>query len=402
VFYLAGRGADARPAVGRLRRDLEAVRRALASAQTAAQAAAVRESRLAALGLLRARLKGPEAEGNGPARAGPPGRLVYPALDVGAASESHSARELAYLPSACPPAAVLDRWERELHGLAEHEAGGKWNWDFLERYCRHLDLTGAAAQFLARHQEALARCRGAPPTADPATAEERERLLRWAEEHRELASRLERGARFVGAFQDFLRAAGERLLTPWRRALRTRQLLFFRRSAVPVTLSRAERAAIRNEATAGAVAYLEEAVQQGLAVRKRREEEFARALLQWRTWRAGGSWLAAVEQLEAQALQQSQDVECQSTLWAQGWAEAVRGVRVYLDRLEAILHVFDSLFRAKGAPDEITTRLTRAQREGLQTRTAEEAVGWLRENWPAPSERVEAVFALRQLGLASP
>src|SRR5262249_4184181 len=219
-----------------------------------------------------------------------------------------------------------------------------------------------------------------------ATGEERERLLRWAEEHRELASRLERGARFVGAFQDFLRAAGERLLTPWRRALRTRQFLFFRRTTVPVTLSRAERAAIGNEAIAGAVASLEEAVQQGLAVRKRREEEFTRALLQWRTWRADGSWLAAVEQLEAQALQQSQDVECQSMLWAQGWAEAVRGVRVYLDRLEAILRVFDSLFRAKGAPDEKTTRLTRAQREGLETRKAEEAGGG-RQGKPAGAPR---------------
>jgi hypothetical protein len=77
-------------------------------------------------------------------------------------------------------------------------------------------------------------------------------------------------------------------------------------------------------------------------------------------------------------------------------------LRDYLDRLEAILHVFDSLSCAKGAPDEITTRLTRAQREGLETRTAEEAVEWLRENWPAPSERVEAFFALRELGLTSP
>jgi serine/threonine protein kinase len=402
VFYLADRGADARPAIRRLRRDLEAVRRALASAQTAARSAAVRESRLAALGLLRARLNSRPAEVNGAARAEPPGRLVYPALDVGAAGESHSARELAYLPSASPPAAVLDRWERELHGLAEHEAGGKWNWDFLERYCRRLDLTGAASRFLARHQEVLAECRAAPPTADPAAAEERERLLRWAEEHRDLASRLGRGALFLDGFQDFMKAAGERLLTPWRRALRARQFLFFRRSAVPVTLSRAERGSIRNEAIAGAVAHLEEAVQQALALRKRREGEFTMALVQWRTWRAGGAWLAAVEQLEAQALQQWQEIEGQSALWVQGWTEAVGRLRVYLDRLEAILHVFDSLSCAKGAPDEITTRLTRAQREGLETRTAEEAVEWLRENWPAPSERVEAFFALRELGLTSP
>src|SRR5262245_42055523 len=115
VFYLADRGADARPAVSRLRRDLDAVRQALARAQTAAQAAAVRESRLAALDLLRARLNNQPTEVNGSARAGLPGRLVYPALDVGAASAAHSASELAYLPSACEPASVLERWERELN-----------------------------------------------------------------------------------------------------------------------------------------------------------------------------------------------------------------------------------------------------------------------------------------------
>jgi hypothetical protein len=402
VFYLADRGADARPGMSQLRRDLDAVRSALASARTAAGAAAVRESRLAALDLLRARLNSQSAEVNGAARAEPPGRLVYPALDVGAAGEAHSARELAYLPSACSPAAVLDRWERELHGLAEHEAGGKWNWDFLERYCRRLDLDGAPGRFLARHREILAECREAPPTADPAVAEERERLLRWAGEHGELASRLGRGDLFLDAFGGFLRAAGERLLTPWRRALRTRQFLFFRRRAVPVTLSRAERAAIRDDAMADALARLVEAFQQGLAVRKRREVEFTTTLAQWRTWRAGGAWLAAVEQLEAQALQQWQEIESQNALWVQGWTDAVGRIRIYLGRLEAVLRVFDSLFRAKGAPDEITTRLTRSQREGLESRTVEEAVGWLRENWPAPSERVEAVFALRESGLTSP
>src|SRR5262249_56800896 len=49
VFYLADRGADARPALTRLPADLDAVRDALRHALTAAQAAAVRDVRLAEL-----------------------------------------------------------------------------------------------------------------------------------------------------------------------------------------------------------------------------------------------------------------------------------------------------------------------------------------------------------------
>jgi hypothetical protein len=254
-------------------------------------------------------------------------------------------------------------------------------------------------RFLARRRELLAEGRKALPTADPAAAEERDRVLRWAEEHRELASRLERGGQFLDAFQDFMSAASERLLTPWRRALRAKQFLFFRRNAVPVSLSRAERSAIRAEAVTGGVELLEEAVRQGVAVRKQREGDFARSLARWRVWRAGGAWLTAADRLEAEALQQRQDVENQSVLWDQEWSDAVGNLRLYFGRLDAILRVFDSLFSARGAYEEVTARLTRAQREGLEARAAEEAVGWLRENWPAPSERVECAFALWELGL---
>jgi hypothetical protein len=402
AFYLADRGADARPAMQRLRRDLDAVRRALASAQTAAQAAAVRESRLAALDLLRARLNNQPAQLGGPPRPAPAARLVYPALDVAAASEAHAAGELAYLPSACLPGAVLDRWERELHGGDDAEAGANRNWYFLERYCRRIDLAGAAARFLARRREVLAQCRQPPSTADLAAAEERERALRWAEEHRELASRLECASRFLDTFEDFLRAAGERLLTPWRRALRTRQFLFFRRNAVPVSLSRAERSAIRSEAVFEAVDLLQESARQGAAARQRRECDFARSLAHWRSWRAGGAWLAAADQLEAEALRQQRDVEAQSASWLQGWADAAGALRNYLTRFDAILRVFDALFGAKGAHDEVTAKLTRAQREGLQVEAAEGAAGWLRENWPAPAERLEAAFALWELDLTGP
>ena len=66
-----------------------------------------------------------------------------------------------------------------------------------------------------------------------------------------------------------------------------------------------------------------------------------------------------------------------------------------------LLRAYDSLLAATSAPDEVTVRLTRAQREALDLRAAEGAAAWLRENWPAPGDRVEAVLALRELGLAT-
>jgi hypothetical protein len=40
------------------------------------------------------------------------------------------------------------------------------------------------------------------------------------------------------------------------------------------------------------------------------------------------------------------------------------------------------------------------QRETMEPTIYGEAVLWLERNWPAPSEKVEAVFALWELGLA--
>src|SRR5262249_50951392 len=62
-FYLSDRGGDARAAMRRLRADLDAVRSALRNALTAAQAAAVREARLAVLDRLWGELQGRAGEG---------------------------------------------------------------------------------------------------------------------------------------------------------------------------------------------------------------------------------------------------------------------------------------------------------------------------------------------------
>jgi hypothetical protein len=54
---------------------------------------------------------------------------------------------------------------------------------------------------------------------------------------------------------------------------------------------------------------------------------------------------------------------------------------------------------ADPVPEEVSVRLTRAEREALDQWGAEESVVWLEQHWPAPSERVEAIFALWELGL---
>jgi hypothetical protein len=54
---------------------------------------------------------------------------------------------------------------------------------------------------------------------------------------------------------------------------------------------------------------------------------------------------------------------------------------------------------ADSAPEELSARLTRGQREALDLQDAEEAVAWLRRNWPMPSDNVEALFALWEMGL---
>src|SRR5262249_16998470 len=112
VFYVADRGGDARPALRRLRAARGAVRGPGANTLAAAQAVAVRELRLAVLDRLRGRLQQRAVQTGQAARPGPDGRLLFPALDLGAADDGHCASELAYLaPLAGQPGSVLDCWE---------------------------------------------------------------------------------------------------------------------------------------------------------------------------------------------------------------------------------------------------------------------------------------------------
>jgi hypothetical protein len=367
------------------------------------QAAAVRETRLGVLDQLRARLKNLPVEANPSPRPNAAGRLVYPALDVGAAGEAHCASELAYLPAANQVGSVLDRWEHELGGHTRDETGTERNWDFLVRYCRRVDLgEAAAARFLAVHRELLAGDSPAGSTADPTRAEERERALRWAEEHRDLATRLGQGERFGRIFHDFLAALRERLLTPWDRALRARRLFFLRRKSAHITLDRSERAAIPDTRLADAVEQLTLEVRQSCVVHQQRGQDFAAAQTRWRTWRAGTAWVDAVDHLEAAALRQRQEVEAACTSWDLEWERASRRLRGFVDRVGDVLDAFDLAFAAKTAPEEVTIRLARTRREALDLPAAEAAAAWLRDNWPPPGDRVEAVFALWELGVAVP
>jgi serine/threonine protein kinase len=401
VFYLTDRGADARAALGRLRADLDAVRGALGSALTAAQAAVVREARLAVLEQLRGRLHDRPAEPRPLPHLDPAGRLLYPALDLGAAGDEHCERELAYLsPLARQPGSVLGRWERELTGPAGGSPAAARAQDFLFRYCRRLDLNApAAAEFLRCYHHLIETVVRASPSADPAQAEDRERVLRWVDDHQALAARLECGEWFVRLFQEFLGGLQDKLLTPWDRALRARRLLFFRRKAARVPLSRPERSAIRDGEMGPALERLAAAVRQGAEAQQQRARDFESSLAQWRTWCSGHPWLESVALLEADSLQQRQDVEAACGLWDGRWSEAIDRLSQCLTRVTALLRAYDPLLTGGPTPEEVTVRLTRAQREGLDLRAAEGAANWLRPNWPAPGDKVEAVFALRELGL---
>jgi hypothetical protein len=403
VFYLVDRGGDGRAAMRRLRADLDAVRTALSHALTTAQAVGVRQARLATLDQLRGGLHDRPIEADPTPRSSPEGRLLYPALDLGAAGDDFRRGELAYLPPVADPTSVLDRWERELAAPPGEGAAAGGSWDFLVRYCRRIDLEPAAAgAFLERHRglaEGLAR---ADLPNEPARAEDRERGVFWVEEFQPLAERLEYGPRFVETLQAFLAVLKDRLLTPWDRALKASRLVFFRRQSVRVPLSRAERAAIRDEAFGAGLEGLVSTVHKAIVARQRRAGDFERALARWRTWRAGRAWLDALSGLEAAALGQRGELEDNDRSWDQGWDAALAGLRDCLAHVSTALRGYDALFVADPAADEVSIRLSRIQREAIDTRAVEQAGAWLRENWPAPSEQVEALFALWELGVAAP
>jgi hypothetical protein len=403
VFYLADRGGDAPAAMRRFRADLDAVRTALRNALTAAQAVAVREARLAVLDQLRARLQGRPAESEPAPRYHPEGRLLYPTLDLGAAGDGYRKGELAYLPSSCPPASFLDRWERELSGPTGDGEATVRGWDFLVRYCRRIDLDPAlSAQFLERYRGLIEQVVKTNSSGEPTQTEERDRVLLWVDEFQTLAGRLEYGPSFVARLAEFLPTLKDRLLTPWDRALKTKRLFFFRRRVAHLPLSHTERAAIRDGAMEALLQGLVAAVQQGVAVRQQRAKDFDTALAKWRSWCATRSWLDAFLQLEAAALAQRQEVEDRCAAWAQGWEVALHQLSDCLTQIQAVLRRYDRLLSRGGASEEVALRLTRAQREGIDLGAVEAAVAWVQQNWPAPSERVEALFALWELGVAVP
>jgi hypothetical protein len=166
-------------------------------------------------------------------------------------------------------------------------------------------------------------------------------------------------------------------------------------------LSRAERVAIPDGAIAASLQALAGAVAESIMARQRRAEDFASALAKWRTRCAGRFWLDALAQLEADALRQRQEVEARCAVWDREWNVAVEQLRTCLDQIRTVLHPYDSLLETDSTVEEVAVRLTRAQRESIDLRGVEAALVWLRENWPAPSERVEAVFALWEIGAAN-
>jgi hypothetical protein len=401
VFYLRDRGADARPALRRLREDLDAVRSAVRNAFTTAWAAAVRDGRLAVLDQLRGRLQQRSAESGAPARREPGGRLIYPALDLGAAGERQCAGELAYLsPLASQPEAVLDRWEKELSGAAGDDPAAGRAWDFLVRYCRVLapDVPGAVS-FLDRYRELAEKVRQTILPADPAQVDDRERMRRWLDEHQELAERVAGGPAFVALFREFAAALKDRLLTPWDRALRSRFLLVFRRKAARIPLTRAERAPVRDAEVLVALRRLNEVFREGQAAREQRGRDFEQSLARWRTWCSGRTWLEALTGLEAEALRQWRNLGTVYTAWQEGYEKAVGRLRDFVAGAQEVLDAYDKLLSANPPPEEVQVRLTREGREGLDLKSAEEAAAWLEQHWPGCGDRLEGLFALWELGL---
>jgi serine/threonine protein kinase len=414
VFYLQDRGADARPAMQRLRADLDAVRNAARNAFTTAWAASVREGRLAVLDRLRGMISAasppagthPRGIEVRPPRLEPTERLIYPTLDLGAAGDGHCVGELAYLsppaaPSAggCPskPDAVLDRWERELSGVGGGLAAGR-AWDFLLHYCRTIDLSSAeACGFLDRYQGLAEQVAQAGLPMDLAEADERERARRWLDDHEALAERTQEGLSFVTAFREFTITLEDKLLIPWDRGLRSKALLLFRRSAVQVPLRRPERLAVRNEDIEVGLKRLARVVQEGQAAQEQRRLDFERVLASWRAWRSGRSWLEAVSRVEAEAVRQWRSLQSACADWDENWHLAVDRLRRYLAEVTKVLQAYDELLSPEPA-EEIYVRLTRLQRQALELHGAAEALAWLEQHWPTPGDRLEGLFALWELG----
>jgi hypothetical protein len=252
----------------------------------------------------------------------------------------------------------------------------------------------AAAEFLKCYRGLVERFVRANPGRDPNQAEDRERVLRWLDSHQALAERLECGECFLGVFRSLLAAVREKLLAPWDRELGRRRYVFFRRKVAPVSLGHADRVAIPDDAAATALEKLTAAVREGGAAARERKADFEGALAQWHVWCSGRGWVEGVARLEGDARQQREDVEAALSAWEQGWCEAARRLRKFLERLGVVLEHFGQL-TPEG--ERATARLARAQRESLRVEAAEDSLAWIQGNWPAPAERVEATFPLWEL-----
>ena len=171
-------------------------------------------------------------------------------------------------------------------------------------------------------------------------------------------------------FEDFTTNLKEKLLTPWDRALRTHRLVLFRRNVAHVPLSRSERAAIRDGKLAAALDSLTTIVQQCIEAHRQRGQAFDASLAKWRTWCAGQTWLESVRRLEAEAIRQRQHVQDRCATWDEGWSEALDNLRQYLVRITSVLHGYELLLSSP-TPEEVTVRLTRAQREALDLQAAD-------------------------------
>jgi serine/threonine protein kinase len=401
VFYLADRGADARPALRRFRTDLDAVRNALHNALSAAQAAGIQEARLAALDQFRGRLQGRSSAIKPTPRQDAEQRLLYPALDLGMAGEDYRKNELAYLPASSAPASILDRWEREIRLAGKRSAAGR-SWDFLIHYCRRVELIPElSAQFLERFHALAETVKEPNRCTEDSQKEEQDRVRFWVDEFQALAERLQYGHQFVEEFQAFLSTLKDRFLTPWDRALKVKKLVFFRRSAVHLPLSRSERSAIPDREMATAIDRLESFVAKSEAVSEQRARHFETALARWRDWHADRSWLDALQHLETDAIRQRQQVETECVEWNKGWKAAQRDLRACLSGIQGVLGSYAPLLSPQGGPEEIAARITRAQRQAINLESARAAANWLRENWPAPSERLEALYAMWELGMVA-
>jgi hypothetical protein len=288
------------------------------------------------------------------------------------AGDPYRTSELAYLPSSCAPASLLERWERDLTDLGGDGSRAVRGWDFLARYCRRIDLGPAlAAQFLERYHELVEHVVKTRASKEPTQTEERDRVLLWVDNFQPLVERLEAGATFLARLEDFLPILKERFLTPWDRALKAKRLFFFRRNVAHLPLNHTERSAIRDAEIESVLHGLETAVQQGRAVAQQRARGFHAALEEWRSRYASRSWLDGLTRLEADAVDQRRQIEECCAIWLQDWKLAFGQLRDCLTQIRTVLGRYDQLLSGGVLSEEVALRLTRAQREAIDLRAAE-------------------------------